>query len=153
MVAGLKELHGLGYVHRDLKPENIVLTLSRPIKVALIDFDRSLPKTNLCHTGIRGTPTYEPEKTRWFDGSYLWDYYALACIAVECDMERDAYFRLKTEEDAKAAIKKHVGNKGTCEHLFTLADRIVLNYKGYDEDPTIQELEDLIKQIKFKPQK
>ena len=84
-------------MHRDLKPDNIVLTLDRPIKVALIDFERSLPKTHLCHTGIRGTPTYEPEKAGWHDGSYLWDYYALACIVVECDMEKDAYFRKKNE--------------------------------------------------------
>jgi serine/threonine protein kinase len=61
-------LHNLGYIHRDLKPENIVLSLDRPIRVALIDFDRSLPKTNVGHTGTRGTPSYEPEKTRWHDG-------------------------------------------------------------------------------------
>jgi serine/threonine protein kinase len=58
VVAGLKELHELGYIHRDLKPENIVLSLDRPLKVALIDFDRSLPKTMTCHTGTRGTPGY-----------------------------------------------------------------------------------------------
>jgi serine/threonine protein kinase len=46
VVAGLKELHGLGFVHRDLKPENIVLNLGHPAKVALIDFNRSLPITN-----------------------------------------------------------------------------------------------------------
>ena len=109
--------------------------------------------TNKCDSGTRGTDTYQPLKSRWRDGFPLWDYYALACIVIECDMERDAYFRLKTEEDAKAAIQKHVGNKGSCEHLFTLADRLVLNYKGYDEDPTIEELEDMIKQIKFRAQK
>ena len=117
VVAGLKELHGLGYVHRDLKPENIVLSLSRQIKVALIDFDRSLPVTNNCSSGTRGTDTYQPLKSRWRDGFPLWDYYALACIVIECDMEKDAYFRLKTEEDAKAAIQKHVGNKEICGNL------------------------------------
>ena len=89
VVAGLKELHDLGYVHRDLKPENIVLTLDRPIRVALIDFDRSLPKTNVSHSGTRGTPTYQPENIQWHDGSVLWDYYSIDCIIIECDMERD----------------------------------------------------------------
>ena len=89
VVAGLKELHELGYVHRDLKPENIVLSLDRPIRVALIDFDRSLPITNTSHTGTRGTPTYQPEKYQWHDGSVRWDLYSFACIAVECDMERE----------------------------------------------------------------
>ena len=63
VVEGLKELHGLGFVHRDLKPENIVLNLDRPILVALIDFDRALPRTNTTHTGPRGTPGYYPEKS------------------------------------------------------------------------------------------
>jgi serine/threonine protein kinase len=58
VVAGLKELHGLGFVHRDLKPENIVLDNGHPIKVALIDFDRSLPITCTSKTGTRGTPGY-----------------------------------------------------------------------------------------------
>ena len=140
-------------MHRNFKPDNIVLTLDRPIIVALIDFERSLPKTNLCHSGIRGTPTYEPEKAGWHDGSYLWDYYALACIVVECDMEKDAYFIKKNEFDSKAAIKKHVENKGTCEHLFELANRVILNYKGYDEDPSLDELEVMIRNIKFRQYK
>jgi len=58
VVAGLKELHALGFMHRDLKPENIVLDNERPIKVALVDFDRTLPTTNTCHNGARGTPGY-----------------------------------------------------------------------------------------------
>jgi len=58
VIAGLKELHALGFVHRDLKPDNIVLDNVRPIKVALIDFDRSLPISNTSHSGIRGTPGY-----------------------------------------------------------------------------------------------
>jgi serine/threonine protein kinase len=58
VVAGLQELHDLGFVHRDLKPDNIVLNLDKPIKVALIDFDRSLPRSNTSHTGTRGTPGY-----------------------------------------------------------------------------------------------
>ena len=118
VVAGLKELHELGYVHRDLKPENIVLSLDRPIRVALIDFDRSLPITNTSHTGTRGTPTYQPEKLQWHDGSVRWDLYSLACIAVECDMERDVYFKLEYEEESKHAIKKHLANKDTCRYLF-----------------------------------
>ena len=37
----------LGFVHRDLKPENVVVNLGHPIKVALIDLNRSLPLTNI----------------------------------------------------------------------------------------------------------
>ena len=108
VVSGLKELYDLGFVHRDLKPDNIVLSLDRPIRVALIDFDRSLPKTMKCHTGERGTPGYQPDHRLWQDGSILWDMYALACIVVECDMPKDQYQRVKDERAGKSLIKKHV---------------------------------------------
>ena len=68
-------------------------------------------------------------------------------------MEKDAYFIKKNEFDSKAAIKKHVENKGTCEHLFELANRVILNYKGYDEDPSLDELEVMIRNIKFRQYK
>ena len=64
-------------------------------------------------------------------------------------MEKDAYFRKKNEVDSKAAIKMHVEDKGTCEQLFELTNRVILNYKGYDEDPSLDELEDMIRNIKF----
>ena len=65
-------------------------------------------------------------------------------------MEKDVYFRQKNEVGSKAAIKKHVEDKSTSEHLFEMANRVILNYKGYDEDPSLDELEDLIRKIKFR---
>ena len=65
-------------------------------------------------------------------------------------MEKDVYFRQKNEVSSKAAIKKNVEEKNTSEHLFELADRVILNYKGYDEDPSLDELESLIRNIKFR---
>lgn len=59
----------MGFVHRDLKPDNIVLNIERPLKVALIDFDRALPTLNTCTTGTRGTPGYQPDNAKWMDGS------------------------------------------------------------------------------------
>ena len=65
-------------------------------------------------------------------------------------MEKDVYFRQKNEVSSKVAIKKHVEDKISSEHLFELADRVILNYKGYDEDPSLDEIEDLIRNIKFR---
>ena len=149
VVSGLQELHSLGYVHRDLKPENIVVSIDRPIKVALIDFDRALPKTMTCHTGCRGTPGYQPDNALWYDGCQTWDKYALACIVLECDMEKDEYIRAKDERVAKTLIKKHVENKGTCEHIFALSDRMILRYDSGNE-PSYDEIAGMIKKMKFR---
>jgi hypothetical protein len=43
-----------------------------------------------------------------------------------------------------------VEDKSTSEHLFELAERVILNYKGDDEDPSLDELEELIRNIKFR---
>ncbi len=94
MVAGLQELHELGFVHRDLKPDNIVLTLDRPIKVALIDFDRALPTTCTTKTGVRGTPGYQPDTYKFEDGDVQWDLYALVAIIAECDMGVNEYLKV-----------------------------------------------------------
>ena len=151
-MAGLKELHAIGFVHRDLKPENIVLNIDRPLSVALIDFDRSLPVSNTCKTGVRGTPGYQPDNSTWFDGDIMWDIYSLACIVVECDMAKDEYIRAKDERGAKGIIKKHLENKSTCEHLFSFVDKLILNYRGI-ENPSLDEVTEVLKMIKFRPLK
>ncbi len=82
----------------------------------------------------------------------MWDFYSLACIAAECDLEKDQYLKVKEERGAKAVIKKHLESKNACIHLNELVDPIVLNYTGVD-DPTHEDMADLIKQIKFRPLK
>ena len=132
MVAGLHELHYLGFVHRDLKPEiNIVLNDTRPIKVDLIDFDRSLPRTNKSRSGTRGTPQYEPEGSRFEDGSIEWDIYSLVAIVVECDMETDAYQRVAEERAGQSIIKKNCEAKGTCKELADLATSVLMSKTGF----------------------
>ena len=152
VVAGLKELRRLGYVHRDLKPENIVLNLKRPIEVAIIDFDRSLPAINTCLTGTRGTAGYEPDQSNWFDGSVMWDMYALVCIVVDCDMPIDEFMKASDSREAEGLIKKHVKKPDTCKLIYDLAQRVVLSYNNLDV-PTYDELEEMIKQIKFRQYK
>ena len=132
VAAGLQELHDLGFVHRDLKPDNIVLSLDKPLKVALIDFDRTLPRTMTCHTGTRGTPGYQPDDAKWMDGDIMWDLYAFVCTIVECDMPTETYARVKEERAGKSLIKKHIETKGTCRHLVDLVTSVVLDYKGFE---------------------
>ena len=42
VIAGLKELHDLGFLQRDFNSEKIVIGQEKPIKVAFIDNDGSL---------------------------------------------------------------------------------------------------------------
>ena len=58
---GLCQLHEIGWVHRDLKPDNIVIQ-NFPFEVRLIDFNRSVPCSDLRVGTQFGTPGYFPTK-------------------------------------------------------------------------------------------
>ena len=85
-VKGVKQLHDLAFVHRDLTPANVVVTFERPIKVALINFRRSLPRRNISKSGERGTPGYSPDEVDLVDGDIRWDIYSLVVMLVECEL-------------------------------------------------------------------
>ena len=139
----------MGFVHRDLKPENIVLNLDRPILVALIDFDRALPRTNTCHTGSRGTPGYQPDHSKLFDGDATRDLYSLVVIIAECDMGQNEYMKVKDERGGKEAIKKHLKSQGVCKQLTQLAESVIFE-QVWHEPPTLDEVAEIVKKINFK---
>ena len=118
MVKGLEELHELGFVHRDLKPENIVLNLTRPIKVAIIDFDRTLPRTNTSRTGTRGTPGYEPKNFIFADGDINWDLYSLIAITSHLRIKIPAIFSLIIARIRSAVLRLLSGDQRSCLELF-----------------------------------
>jgi len=149
VVAGLGELHELGFVHRDLKPENIVLTLDRPIKVALIDFDRALPTSNKSLTGPRGTPGYQPDTFKFEDGDVQWDLYSLVAIIAEADMGVNEYLKVQTEREGKGLLTKHLKDPKTCKELAALVNAVILAPRGA-ELPTFHEVAASIKKISFR---
>jgi hypothetical protein len=82
----------------------------------------------------------------------MWDMYALACIVVECDMPEGEYMRVKDARVGQGMIKRHVEQKETCKHIFALVDRVILSFNGIDT-PTYDELEEMIKLMKFRQYK
>ncbi len=149
MAAGLSELHKLGFVHRDLKPENIVLNTGHPLRVALIDFDRSLPTTCTTNTGVRGTPGYQPSNYKFQDGDPQWDLYSLVAIIAECDMGTSEYMRVKNEKEGESVLKRHISEPSTCKVLAQLVKDVIFCPKG-DELPLIADVVASIKKINFK---
>ena len=63
-------------------------------------------------------------------------------------MPTETYLRVKEERGAKTLIKKHIETKGTCLHIAELASSVILDYKGF-EDPTLNEVAEAIKKMKF----
>ena len=149
MLAGLEELHRLGFVHRDLKPENIVLNPGNPLQVALIDFDRALPTACKTKSGIRGTPGYQPENYNFDDGDPQWDLYALVAIIAECDMGVNSYLKVKNEREGQTAIKRHIEDKQTCRILANLVQSVIFCPRG-GELPTFEEVSAALKEINFR---
>lgn len=149
MAAGLSELHALGFVHRDLKPENIVLNTGHPLRVALIDFDRSLPTSCTTKTGERGTPGYQPVGPAFEDGDPQYDLFSLVAIIAECDMGTDDYMRVKTDREGASVLKKYISEPTTCKVLAQLAKSVLFPAKGA-ELPLIDDVVASIKKISFK---
>ena len=53
---------------------------------------------------VKGTPGYYPNREDIRDGSTYWDVWALVAIMAESDMEKDAYYKVETEKQIKAAL-------------------------------------------------
>jgi hypothetical protein len=51
-----------------MKPDNVVMNL-KPLKLAIIDFDRTIPMATTSVGTVLGTPAYYPEDVNWRDGS------------------------------------------------------------------------------------
>jgi len=128
VIEGLRELHGLGYVHRDLKPENIVVNL-KPLHVALIDFDRTLPRSTDSKGSVLGTPGYMPNNGELRDGSTRWDVWALAAIILEADMEPGAYRTASNERGSLLRAEGHIKEPETSGHLRRLLNHTMLRSK------------------------
>lgn len=82
----------------------------------------------------------------------MWDMYALACIVVECDLPKDEYIKAKDSRVGMNIIKRHVEHRDTCKNIFAFVDRVILSNNGFHA-PTYDELEELIKGMKFKQYK
>jgi len=122
---GMKQLHTLGYVHRDIKPDNIVINL-KPLEVRLIDFNRSILRTVDTRGHIRGTEGYFPETGSLRDGSTKWDVYAMAAVILECDLDKDAYYGVRSVKEARYVIAKYLEEPGVCKHMKHMIKRTIL---------------------------
>ena len=138
----------MGYVHRDLKPDNIMLNF-KPLRVVVIDFNRAVRKENIKQSWVLGTPGYFPIREKWINGSFQWDIWALAAIILECDLEKDAYFRTKEEKQTKAYAKLHFDNEDVCKHLKELISKIIIK-APMRPNFELDELESAVSKIEFR---
>ena len=120
----------MGFTHRDLKPENIMISF-KPLKVAVIDFNRAIRKENTRLGTALGTPGYFPIRGKWLDGNIQWDIWALAAIILECDMEKDEYYKTKSEERAKGFARLHLSYENVCSHLKDVVTKIIMKAPKY----------------------
>ncbi|KAK2956030.1 putative serine/threonine protein kinase [Blattamonas nauphoetae] len=60
LISALYYLHHNKIIHRDLKPQNILIFSDGSIKVADFGFARTLSRSSVCLTSMKGTPLYMP---------------------------------------------------------------------------------------------
>ena len=50
----------------------------------------------------------------------------MVCIVVECDMDKDQFFGVNSENEIKSTMRKHLAEKKTCRYLIELVNKFVL---------------------------
>ena len=73
----------------------------RPLKVKVIDFDRSVNHAVGTRGSFVGTEGYYPYKPQLEDGSTKWDIWALGAMILEADLEKDQNSRGDNERVAQ----------------------------------------------------
>lgn len=117
----------------------------KPLEVRLIDFNRSVLRIVETRGHIRGTEGYFPETGSLRDGSTKWDVYAMAAVILECDLEKDAYYGVRSVKEARYVISKYLEEQGVCEHMKHLIKRTILVGNVND----IMDLNELIEDLEL----
>ena len=100
----------MGWVHKDLKPSNVALVLD-PFQVKLIDFNRTMPRSEAGPLWSYGTLPYCPTKCEWSDGNINWDMWALGAIVLECFVGRDRFKKVEDHDDTMMLANDLFKNK------------------------------------------
>ena len=64
-------------------------------------------------------------------------------------MPKDEYLKAKDQRGCKNILTKHIEKKDTCEVIYSLAQKMILDYRGLD-DLTYEEVEEMIGKMKFR---
>jgi serine/threonine protein kinase len=128
---GIEELHRWGIIHRDLKPDNVVVSL-RPLKVKIIDFDRSVNLAVGTKGTFVGTEGYYPFKPQLDDGSTKWDIWALGAMILEADLEVDVYRRVDNERMAQNLCEQHLKRNDVSQELKEVLKMTVMAAQAVD---------------------
>jgi len=148
---GIEELHTHGIVHRDLKPDNIVISI-KPLKVKIIDFDRSVNLGVETKGNFVGTDGYYPFKPNLEDGSSKWDIWALGAMILEADLDKNQYLTINNERGAQNICQQHLKRGDVNQDLKEVLRMTVMAA----QPANIEKLRDIMPflvKMKFRPYK
>ena len=120
-----------------------------PLRVRIIDFNRSVLQESPVLETVRGTPGYMPDNSKWLSGSTRWDYYSLAAMMLEAGMDLDIYFRTNSEKNIRQIVTQHMTHPHTSQYLRKIIEEVIY-YKRSDEPLDHQVFEGYIKKMKFR---
>lgn len=73
----------------------------------------------------------------------------MAAVILECDLEKDAYYGVRSVKEARYVVSKYLDEAGVCQHIKHMIRRTILCVHVndiMDVDELVQDLE----QIKFR---
>jgi serine/threonine protein kinase len=125
-----------------------VLSL-RPLKVRIIDFDRSVNMGIETKGNFVGTDGYYPYKPNLDDGSPRWDVWALGAMILEADLEKDQYINVNNESTAQNLCQQHLRRGNVNQELKEVLRMTVMAANAVDIEK-LRDIMPLIPKMKFR---
>ena len=121
----------------------------RPLKVRIIDFDRSFNMGIETKGNFVGKDGYYPYKPNLDDGSPKWDVWGLGAMILEADLEKDQYINVNNERTAQNLCQQYLRRGDLNQEPKEVLRMTVMAANAVDIEK-LRDIMPLIPKIKFR---
>ncbi|KAL0221834.1 hypothetical protein RCL1_001688 [Eukaryota sp. TZLM3-RCL] len=153
ILAGLLEIHSIGYVHRDISPSNILITANGEAKIS--DFDLMITdERTVTLNGIKSTASYmDPEILNNEDRYHFSarnDYYSFAVLLLQVLSGKRPFEGLSDVQVLRAKVTNKFPFKESdlscCDSLLVDLAKVIMN-GGNDLEEIVQDVQSYFENV------